>query len=81
MLSSFILFLIVGGFTFNFYNSLSGTLKKVCLISTIILLVIFIVIVFMISKKIKISENNCKKKWLNFNYFFFAFKGKVLEKI
>lgn len=63
MLSSFILFLIVGGFTFNFYNNLSVTLKKVCLISTIILLVT--VIVFMGSKKLEISENNCKKKWLN----------------
>lgn len=28
MLSFFILFLIVGGFTFNFYNSLSVMLKK-----------------------------------------------------
>lgn len=51
MLSCFILFLIVGGFTFNFYNSLSVTLKTVCLISTIILLVT--IIVFMVSKKIK----------------------------
>lgn len=51
MLSSFILFLIVGGITFNFYNSLSTMLKKICLISTTILLVI--VIAFMISKKNK----------------------------
>lgn len=49
MIISFILFLIVGGFTFNFYNNLSTMLKKICLISTIILLVI--VLISMISKR------------------------------
>jgi len=51
MLSFFILFLLIGGFTFNFYNSMSISLRKICLILSFLLLII--VVIFMINKKIK----------------------------
>lgn len=54
MLSSFILFLIVGGVTFNFYNSMSIILKRICLASTSALLII--VIICIISEKLKLIK-------------------------
>ncbi|MPN16848.1 hypothetical protein SDC9_164195 [bioreactor metagenome] len=49
MLVFVVLFFIVGGFTFNFYNSLPERFKKICLFLSIILLVI--IISFMIVKR------------------------------
>jgi len=56
MFSFFILFLFIGGFTLNFYNSMPIMLRRICLIVSVLLLII--VITYMLIKKINYNKTN-----------------------